>query len=210
MFLASVNGGVWRTVDGGTTWTPLTDQLPSLSIGAIAIAAKDVDGNAVIGTTTLDKLVVFAGTGSFSSFSGRGGFSVGLFKSLDGGATWSVVASDQLSQVKISAIVAADKDNVVVTGYGGAASTTTALQFDSTAALVKAALEALPNIGAGNVDVTATPATGALPGAVLTITFKGTLAKRDVPNLMISLQSLTGGATPTITITTVDGNATTN
>ena len=202
MFLASVNGGVWRTIDGGTTWTPLTDQLPSLSIGSIAIAAKDVDGNAVIAGTALNKLVVFAGTGSFSSFQGRGGFPVGLFKSLDGGTTWSVMASDQLSGIKISAIVASDKDNVVVTGYGGAASTTTAIAYNKLAADVKTALEALPNIGAGNVDVSG----GALPGSVLTITFKGALANRDVPNLM-AFSSLTGGTTPAITITTVDGKA---
>jgi len=202
MFLASVNGGVWRTIDGGTTWKPLTDQLPSLSIGAIAIAAKDKDGSVVNGATALDKLVVFAGTGSFSSFDSRGGFPVGLFKSLDGGDTWSVMASDQLSQIKISAIVASDKDNVVATGYGGAASTSWALAYNATAAQVKAALEALPNIGVGNVDVTG----GALPGTALTITFRGTLTKRDVPNL-IATSSLTGGATPAITITTVDGKA---
>ncbi|MCU1348896.1 MAG: hypothetical protein JWO56_1926, partial [Acidobacteria bacterium] len=200
MFLASVNGGVWRTIDGGTTWKPLTDQLPSLSIGAIAIAAKDKDGNDVIGTTSLDKLVVFAGSGSFSSFSGRGGFPVGLFKSLDGGDTWSIVASDQLSQIKITSIVASDKDNVVVTGFGGEESTSAAFNFNATAAIVKAALEALPNIGVGNVDVTG----GALPGSALTITFKGTLAKRDVPNL-IPLWAFAGGANPAITVTTVDG-----
>jgi len=90
----------------------------------------------------------------------------------------------------------------VATGYGGAASTSWALAYNATAAQVKAALEALPNIGVGNVDVTG----GALPGTALTITFRGTLTKRDVPNL-IATSSLTGGATPAITITTVDGKA---
>ena len=87
MFAASVNGGVWRTKDGGTNWEPLTDQLPSLSIGTIGIASEDADGKIVDANTPLDKLVLYAGTGSFSSFSSRGGFTVGLFKSLDGGDT---------------------------------------------------------------------------------------------------------------------------
>src|SRR5207237_1032205 len=47
-FAATVNGGVWRTTDGGTTWTPLTDRLPSLATSAIALAPLDADGAAVI------------------------------------------------------------------------------------------------------------------------------------------------------------------
>ena len=97
MFAATVNGGVWRSIDGGATWTPLTDQMPSLAIGAIAIAPKDADGNDVIGTTAWSKLVVYAGTGSFSSFSGRGGFSVGIYKSNDGGATWTLLSPQLIS-----------------------------------------------------------------------------------------------------------------
>src|SRR5207245_2750207 len=46
VFVGSVNGGIWRTSNAtpGTTptWTPLTDQFPSLSIGAIAFAPADV------------------------------------------------------------------------------------------------------------------------------------------------------------------------
>ena len=34
LFAATVNGGVWRSQDGGGTWEPLTDEFPSLSIGA--------------------------------------------------------------------------------------------------------------------------------------------------------------------------------
>src|SRR5439155_4909927 len=103
MFAASVNGGIWRTTNGGTDWEPLTDQLPSLSISTIAIAGEDADGKLVDQNTPLGKLVLYAGTGSFSSFSSRGGFTVGLFKSVDGGQTWVVAAPDQLSKVQIIA-----------------------------------------------------------------------------------------------------------
>ena len=57
VFVGTVNGGVWRTENATSltpTWTPLTDQLPSLSISALAISP-------------LDSNTVFAGTGSFSS-----------------------------------------------------------------------------------------------------------------------------------------------
>ena len=44
IYVGSVNGGVWLSEDAGTTWRPLTDLLPSLSIGSVAIAPRDADG----------------------------------------------------------------------------------------------------------------------------------------------------------------------
>src|SRR5438105_5138376 len=35
------NGGVWETRDGGTTWAPLTDDAPTLAVGAVAFAPSD-------------------------------------------------------------------------------------------------------------------------------------------------------------------------
>ena len=178
IFAATVNGGVWRSVDAGSTWEPLTDQLPSLAIGAIALAPKDADGNNVLATTPLDKLVVFAGTGSFSSFGGRGGFSVGIYKSSDGGETWSLLAPEPLANVSITSVVAASDTTVLVAAMGmGPVATTGGIAFDATAAAVQAALERLPNIGAGNVSVTEA-------ARIYTVTFRGLLAKRDVPQLV--------------------------
>jgi len=36
MFIGGVNGGIWRTTNGGASWTPLTDKQASLSIGSLA------------------------------------------------------------------------------------------------------------------------------------------------------------------------------
>jgi photosystem II stability/assembly factor-like uncharacterized protein len=75
VFIAAGNGGVWKTSDGGTTWSPTMDFMPSLSIGAVAIDFQDHD-------------VIYAGCGSplLNSFSE----SAGLYKSIDGGQTWCV------------------------------------------------------------------------------------------------------------------------
>jgi hypothetical protein len=74
--------------------------------------------------------------------------------------------------------------------------TTSAIAYNASAATVQAALIALSNIGTSNVICAA----GALPGAAITITFQGTLANTDVA-LVTSTASLTGGTSPTITIT---------
>src|SRR5258708_39332694 len=37
IYIGASDGGVWKTTDGGTSWTPLTDQEASLSIGAISL-----------------------------------------------------------------------------------------------------------------------------------------------------------------------------
>lgn len=72
---------------------------------------------------------------------------------------------------------------------------TAALAHNASAAVVQAALEALPNVGAGNVGV-------ALAGAVYTVTFQGALAAQDVPELTLFANALTGGSTPSVTIAT--------
>jgi hypothetical protein len=38
IYVATPGGGVWKTSDGGTTWTPLTDNQTTLHMGSIAIA----------------------------------------------------------------------------------------------------------------------------------------------------------------------------
>src|SRR3972149_1645442 len=37
VYVGAATGGLWKSANGGVTWTPLTDSLPAASIGAIAI-----------------------------------------------------------------------------------------------------------------------------------------------------------------------------
>lgn len=75
--------------------------------------------------------------------------------------------------------------------------TTTALNHNSSAAAVQAALEALSTIGTGNVVCTG----GALPGTAVTITFVKDLGNRNVAAITTT-DSLTGGSSPASAITT--------
>lgn len=81
VYIGSVNGGVWRTDNSQSNnpnWRPLTDSMPSSAIGAMAFDPTDPTTNTVV-----------AGVGRFSSFGRLGGNRVGLYKTSDGGVTWT-------------------------------------------------------------------------------------------------------------------------
>jgi photosystem II stability/assembly factor-like uncharacterized protein len=81
-YLATDGGGVWKTTNGGTTWTWITNQpnLPSQVIGAIAVAPTNPN-------------VIYAGTGR-ADFSVDSRYGQGLYVSTDGGNTWFVTDGD--------------------------------------------------------------------------------------------------------------------
>ena len=65
-YVGTAQGGLYRTLDGGATWTPLLDGALSLAIGSIAIAPSD-------------PTIVFVGTGE-PSLSGDSFFGVGIYR----------------------------------------------------------------------------------------------------------------------------------
>jgi photosystem II stability/assembly factor-like uncharacterized protein len=74
-YFGAVAGGVWKTVNGGVTWTPVFDKQSIASIGAIAVAPSDAN-------------VIYAGTGE-ACIRGNISSGDGVYKSLDGGKTWT-------------------------------------------------------------------------------------------------------------------------
>lgn len=79
-----------------------------------------------------------------------------------------------------------------------AGSTVAAIPYNATAAAVKAALESLNTIGAGNVAVAGGPG----PGTPWVVTFQGALAGIDVPAITSPAAAFTGGTSPLVTVTT--------
>ena len=72
LYLGAPAGGIWKSIDNGTTWTPLTDELPQIGVSGIAV---DYSNSNVIYISTGDK-------------DAGDSYSVGVYKSIDGGLTW--------------------------------------------------------------------------------------------------------------------------
>lgn len=73
-YAATASGGIWKTVNAGTTWEPIFEDYPTQSIGDIAIAESDPN-------------IVWAGTGEANIF--RASMAgIGVYKSVNAGKTW--------------------------------------------------------------------------------------------------------------------------
>ncbi len=77
--------GLYRTLDGGDSWTELTEGLPEGDKGRIGIAIYRQDGNLVYATIEADPRSADGGGGG-------GGSDTGLYRSADRGATWEKVS----------------------------------------------------------------------------------------------------------------------
>jgi hypothetical protein len=71
IYVAAAGGGVWKTTNGGTNWSALTDTRRTLSMGAVAIARSN-------------PLVVYAGTGEANNVADSN-FGRGILVSTNGG-----------------------------------------------------------------------------------------------------------------------------
>jgi hypothetical protein len=61
IYVTAAGGGVWKTSNGGTHWTHLTDPQKTLSMGAIAIGQIDEDNDG--DRDPFDPTIIYAGTG---------------------------------------------------------------------------------------------------------------------------------------------------
>jgi len=95
-FVSGPGSGVWRfeappATPNDYTWTPLTDDMPTLAVGALAI-----DPNA--------ENIIYAGTGD-AEFAHHSPYGLGLYKSVDSGDTWSHLAESTFGGRSFSRIV---------------------------------------------------------------------------------------------------------
>ncbi|MBK8726803.1 MAG: hypothetical protein IPL96_12360 [Holophagaceae bacterium] len=156
VYLATSGGGVFKSVDADLataadwTWTPLTDGLPAsgssgnLSVGALAMSPADPN-------------VLYLGLGDAFDAEGRG-----LYRSTDGGATWTAAAGLCAGTTRVYDILALDA-NLVLAGTNGGLlrSTDGGATFTCTAPFgAGAAVWCLRRIGATGVLATAESGSG--------------------------------------------------
>ncbi|MGD8680267.1 MAG: hypothetical protein PVJ33_07845, partial [Lysobacterales bacterium] len=98
------SGGVWKTVNRGTTWTPVFDGQGSYSIGALAIDPRNHN-------------VIWVGTGE--NVGGRHvGYGDGVYRSLDGGANWENMGLKRSEHIGMIRIDPRDSQVVYVAAQG--------------------------------------------------------------------------------------------
>ncbi|MBI3737327.1 hypothetical protein HY256_12545, partial [Candidatus Sumerlaeota bacterium] len=105
MYASGVAGGVWKTTNGGTAWTPLADLMANLAVCTLAFEGE--------GGGSVNPAVIYAGTGEgyFNSDAVRG---AGIFKSTNSGATWSQLANTNNSNFYYVNKIAASPNNPAV------------------------------------------------------------------------------------------------
>ena len=103
-YIAAVNGGIWKTQDAGRTWTPIFDREPTGSIGALAVAPSNPQ-------------IVYAGSGEGLQ---RPDLAIGdgIYKSTDGGATWTHLGLRDGQQIASMAVDPTDANRLFVAVLG--------------------------------------------------------------------------------------------
>ncbi|MCG6989845.1 MAG: sialidase [Gemmatimonadetes bacterium] len=85
-YLGAASGGVWKTTDGARTFEPVFDEEPVQAIGALAVSPANHD-------------VVWAGTGEAWAIRDADVMGDGVYKSTDGGKTWTHMGLDQTGRI---------------------------------------------------------------------------------------------------------------
>ena len=92
MYVGTSVGGVWRSQDRGMTWHPIFEETGALSIGDLAMAPSDPQ-------------ILYAGTGEANASATSGAFfGNGMYRSDDGGETWShagLEGSDHIGRIVV-------------------------------------------------------------------------------------------------------------
>jgi len=83
VYIGGAQGGVWRSMNGGVNWTPLTDNEASLAMGAIALDASTCSAAPGPPCQT-----IYAGTGEQGASSSIY-YGAGILKTTNGGTSWT-------------------------------------------------------------------------------------------------------------------------
>ncbi len=103
-FVAVASGGVWKTENGGTTWTPVFDEQGSYSIGCVTMDPANPN-------------IIWVGTGENNSQRSVS-FGDGVYRSLDGGATWQNMGLKESEHIG-NIIVHPESSNIIYVAAQG-------------------------------------------------------------------------------------------
>jgi len=110
VYIGSANGGVWKTVDGGASWSALFAQVASQSVGSIFVEPANANN-------------VWVGTGDKNDGDCAGYLSDGIFLSSDGGTTWTARNGSGTTAMNLSVVsalkVLPSNTNVILAGGFG-------------------------------------------------------------------------------------------
>jgi photosystem II stability/assembly factor-like uncharacterized protein len=103
-YVGFATGGVWKTTNNGTTWTPIFDKYPVSSIGDIALAPSDPN-------------IIYVGTGEPNNRQSSS-FGAGVYKSIDGGKEFTYVGLKETQSIGRVVVHPKDPNIVYVAAVG--------------------------------------------------------------------------------------------
>ena len=102
--VGAASGGVWKSTNGGSAWTPIFDDQPTQNIGAIAIQRDNPE-------------VIWVGTGEGNPRNSVN-LGMGLFKSEDGGKSWTHLGLEATKSIHRILIDPSNPDTVYIGAHG--------------------------------------------------------------------------------------------